>query len=201
MQGIYQMPVLPETRKAFGRKLKPLTLGHCRVMLASGIMQFRYPAQDAILASIICSMPYQQAERLIMRGSGRLLFAVWLCERVALKHGLESEIERFADYWKDSTQSVKRWKKRGEKSGKEYVPWVYTAFTRLASLSIYKSAADVWNETLFNASIICAALGVMEGDQSLVSVEEQEKIEAIRAGRMKGNEITIGSAAHGQSSN
>jgi len=200
MQGIYQMPVLPETRRAFGRKLKPLTLGHCRLMLASGIMQFRYPAQDAILASIICSMPYKQAERLIMRGSGRLLFAVWRCERVALKRGLEAEIERFTDYWTDQTQSIKRWKKKGEPDAKQYIPWVYSAFTRLAALSIYQTPESVWSETLYNASIICAGLSVQEGDTSIQTVEQAEALAQMRAGTYKGSQLTW-SAAHGQSSN
>lgn len=190
--SLYDLTFLDENRRAFGRKLKPLTLAHARLINGLGVDKMQVPLQDLILIAIICSLEAEQARRIIFRQGIRFRWMVLKCRRYCERKKVDPEAEclTVTEYLTEYFTAPKRWRARGEKAkGKNYMPWPYLVFVRVASLGAFK-ADEIWGMSLPMLTTITTALAVVEGDDKLQTLDEAENFAKMRAGEYKGTELS-----------
>jgi len=171
MAYVYSSDALVKPPVLFGRRLLPFTLGHADVLHAA-----EHPAlTDNILtppdlgsAVFICSKPWEKSTELLRSGK----FKAHLI-RLGLRASLRPDktaLDRFNEYREFYVAAPPRWE--SEKTTPSAAPWHLTLFCAIQK-NTNLSMEETWNLTIRRAAEICAGLSAIQGDESLMTPEEQ----------------------------
>ena len=163
-----------------GRQLRPFCCGHAVLLdaLESPYIRGGALAQDGtdlIKAVWICSQTYEQGRDGLMRPPEAIAVECqqWGESLKAESLDIRAEHDRFTAHLEEHTRAPKRWKKGDEKAAKS--PWPLVIAIGLQR-ELGWSEERAWNAPLQEALWAFAAIAESNGDDSLIS--EQEEIAA-----------------------
>lgn len=160
-----------------GRQLRPFCCGHAVLLdaLESPYIRGGPLAQngsDLIKAVWICSQTYEAARDGLMRPPEVIAAEAqqWGASMKADGLDVRAEHERFSAYLEEHTRAPKRWKKGDEKAAKS--PWPLTIAIGLQR-ELGWTETRAWNAPLQEALWAFAVISEANGDDSLISEEEE----------------------------
>ena len=157
----------------YGRKLHPLTLGHCLILdhLDNVALYLPKPSNNAlVVAAWICSQPWHEAQSKIMRGIYAHDIQVW--GHLARKTKYGTELKKWRQYRETYFRFPDRWIDEKEtKSRSKCAPWQYRIAAALMKLGI--SEERTWNMALPLAFSYFVADCENNGDNDFVNDSER----------------------------
>ena len=169
-----------------GRKLKPFCCGHAVIL---GALESAYmgggditPA-ELIVAVWVCSRSYGEGMEKLKGGK-----EAWEAEcqewgKSVMLFDFVKEHRLFNDYLETHIRAPERWKKRGGSSATK-APWPLSVATSLMT-QLFFTEERAWNMPLQEALWYFAAFSDANGDKSLISEQERERLAAAKAAREK----------------
>lgn len=174
----YAQALIRFTPKIYGKRLRPLQIGHLAALECVGnplAVGGDVEAADVMQAVWLCAMPAHKALAAIdnARTQNRLL---WFSSFNRSKDHAEAKEELLA-YWGYYVTSPKRWKDGNAHELRAPVSWLL--YWRLAGkrMPAGKEARDLWNTPVNAACCWVAVSHATEGDESLISEDEAEVME------------------------
>lgn len=170
MPYLYSAELLVEPPALFGRKLRPLSLGHARILHALGhpaLTDGKLMPADIGTAVWVCSQAWESAAEKIR--TGRHLRQIRrMGRRSRKKSDAVSAFEEYRMFYIDAPP--RRSEGRAEQ---ERVPWFMELFCAVQK-STALTPAETWALTPRAAAEICAGIGVLNGDKTLLTTLEQK---------------------------
>lgn len=174
MPYTYSTDSLVKPPVLFGRRLRPLTLGHAMVLNAlehPALMNEQLNLSELAVAVWVCSVPWKKAQKMIRNGSShRALFWMGLRYRIR-RGGFKEAVLAFDEYRRFYIDGPPRWE-TGDGGSAGAVPWFLTLFCAVQKHTNL-TANETWNLPVKFAAEICAGIGELNGDTTLMSEEEQ----------------------------
>lgn len=176
MQQVYINALWLRPPTVFGRRLRPLSLGHAYLLEAIEspcIMSPHLASRHDVLAAVwICAQPWRRARcslRGVIAGRGRWRFVLWGAIR---RHAdWDTEVRRFIEYVQSYTTTPARNRSTDKRDGSTRVPWPLAVAYAAGARSFDH---QVWDLPLPEVFAYHAAGCAYAGDKTLKTDYELE---------------------------
>ena len=161
-----------ESRRVFGLKLRPFTLGHADVLTGLAHPAFggksNGAAEDMAVLVFVCSRQWKVAEKQIRNGRALTVLAkIGKRFRKSSVEDVKAAKDLVTEYIDVYSMAPPRWEK-GDEPQSIKAPWPLAVFAILQEKTNY-TAKETWGLPVATAMELVAVIGSNNGDDSLVS--------------------------------